>query len=122
MVTLKQEIRSSGDLWIKKNSKEAVEKEKLIMKEFFKENGHPSMIRLLSFIATILAAVICIFILILSAGAKPVVLNNTFIPADVTVIRELIYLAGTLLMFAFGGKAVQKYAEREISHESGGKD
>ena len=83
------------------------------MKEFFKENGHYSMIRLLSFIAIITAVIVCAEILILSINTKPVILNNTFIPADVTVIRELIYLLGTLLLFAFGGKAVQKFAERE---------
>ena len=83
------------------------------MKEFFKENGHYSMIRLLSFIAVVSAVMVCAVILILSVNTKPVILNNAFIPADVTVIRELIYLLGTLLVFAFGGKAVQKYAERE---------
>ena len=84
------------------------------MKEFFKENGHASMIRLLSFIVILMAVTVCIVTVILSVKAKPVILNNILIPADVTVIRELIYLAGTLLMFAFGGKAVQKYAEREM--------
>jgi hypothetical protein len=83
------------------------------MKEFFKENGHFSMIRLLSFIVIVAAVIVCAVILILSVQAKPIILNNTFIPADVTVIRELIYLLGTMLVFAFGGKAVQKYAERE---------
>ena len=83
------------------------------MKEFFKENGHYSMMRLLSFITIVTSVVVCAMILILSFTTKPVILNNTFIPADVTVMRELIYLLGTLLVFAFGGKAVQKYAERE---------
>lgn len=87
------------------------------MNEFFKENGHPSMIRLLSFIVILLVVAVCVVTVILSVDAKPVILNNILIPADVTVIRELIYLAGTLLMFAFGGKAVQKYAEREINIE-----
>jgi O-antigen/teichoic acid export membrane protein len=89
------------------------------MKEFFKENGHYSMIRLLSFISISAAIVVCAVILILSAYAKPIIVNNTFIPADVTVIRELIYLTGTLMVFAFGGKAVQKYAERENNISAG---
>lgn len=87
------------------------------MKEFFNENGHPSMIRLLSFIVILMVVTVCIVTVILSVETKPVVLNNILIPADVMVIRELIYLAGTLLMFAFGGKAVQKFAEREINIE-----
>jgi hypothetical protein len=89
------------------------------MKEFFKENGHYSMIRLLSFISISAAIVVCAVILILSINTKPVIMNNIFIPADVTVIRELIYLTGTLLVFAFGGKAVQKYAERENNISAG---
>jgi hypothetical protein len=92
------------------------------MKEFFKENGHFSMIRLLSFIVILLVTAVCTVIVILSLIVKPETINGIYFPADTTVIRELIYLTGTLLMFAFGGKAVQKYAEREISITEPGED
>lgn len=89
------------------------------MREFFKENGHYSMIRLLSFIVIITAVIVCAVILIISLYVRPVIFNSTYLPPDVTVIRELIYLVGTLLVFSFGGKAVQKYAERENNISAG---
>ena len=75
------------------------------------------MMRLLSFLCIVMAIAVTAIVITLSLNAQPVILEQTVIPADFGIIRELIYLVGTLLIFAFGGKVGQKFAEREINVE-----
>jgi hypothetical protein len=71
------------------------------MKKFFVEGNDYSMMRLLSFLSVLTAIIVTCF-----------VISFVFIKADLSYIREMILLAGTLLGFGFGGKALQKFGEK----------
>jgi hypothetical protein len=71
------------------------------MKKFFVEGNDYSMMRLLSFLSVLTAIIVTGF-----------VIAFVFIKAELSYIREMILLAGTLLGFGFGGKALQKFGEK----------
>jgi hypothetical protein len=73
------------------------------MKKFFIEGNEYSMMRLLSFLSVCSALIISGFIICF-----------IFLKTDLTYIRESILLAATLLGFGFGGKAVQKFGEKNL--------
>lgn len=75
------------------------------------------MMRLLSFMITVTAIILCIVVIVLVCRTGALVINGVMVPADTSLIRELIWLIGALLMYAFGGKALQKWGERENSIE-----
>ncbi|MFA5405654.1 MAG: hypothetical protein WC358_12040 [Ignavibacteria bacterium] len=72
------------------------------MKKFFIEGNEYSMMRLLSFLSVSTAIIVTGF-----------VIAFVFIKAELTYIREMILLTGTLLGFGFGGKVLQKYREKD---------
>ncbi|MCX6165316.1 MAG: hypothetical protein NTU73_10755 [Ignavibacteriae bacterium] len=72
------------------------------MKKFFIEGNDYSMMRLLSFLSVFTAIIITGF-----------VIAFVFIKIELLYIQEMILLAGTLLGFGFGGKALQKFGERK---------
>lgn len=71
------------------------------MNKFFIEGNEYSMMRLISFLSVCSALIISGFVICF-----------IFLKEDITYIRESILLAGTLLGFGFGGKAVQKFSEK----------
>jgi hypothetical protein len=75
------------------------------------------MMRLGFFILICVVIMLVIAVIVLAFNTGAVMSNGVMIPADTSIIRELIWLVGTILMFAFGGKAVQKYGEREVNIE-----
>ena len=74
----------------------------MFITKYFQTDNNFSLIRLLSFITVMtglmLSAILLIFILF---------------KVDVSYIREIIFLVSILLGFGFGGKVVQKFAEKE---------
>ncbi len=70
------------------------------MNKFFIEGNEYSMMRLLSFISIVSALIVSGFTIVF-----------VFLKTDITYIREMILLSGTLLGFGFGGKAIQKFGE-----------
>lgn len=71
------------------------------MNKFFIEGNEYSMMRLLSLLSVCSALIISGFVICF-----------IFLKTDISYIRESILLAGTLLGFGFGGKAVQKFGEK----------
>ena len=76
------------------------------MKEFLSESGTASLTRLASAVTIIIGLLIAITIVVMA-----------FLKIEITYIREIIWLVGIILGFGFGGKVVQKFAEREHSNE-----
>lgn len=72
------------------------------MKKFFIDGNDYSMMRLLSFLSVLTAIIITGFVIVF-----------VFVKAELSYIREMILLSGTLLGFGFGGKALQKFGERK---------
>lgn len=84
---------------------------------FKEDNSDFSMMRFVTFILVMAAIAITIVICILAFNTGAITNNGVLIPADTSIIRELTWLVGALLGFAIGGKATQKFAERETNIE-----
>jgi positive regulator of sigma E activity len=78
----------------------------MLITKYFQTDNNFSLIRLLSFV-TVLAG------LLLSALLQIFIL----LKIDVIYIREIIFLVSILLGFGFGGKVVQKFAEKDEKEE-----
>lgn len=72
------------------------------MKKFFIEGNEYSMVRLLSFISVTTAVV-----------ATGFIIAFVFAGTELSYIKEMILLVGTLLGFGFGGKVIQKFGENK---------
>jgi hypothetical protein len=85
---------------------------------FKEDHSDFSMIRFVTFILVMAAIALCLVIAVLSFNTGAIINNGVMLPADTSIIRELTWLVGVLLGFAIGGKATQKWAERENNTET----
>lgn len=81
-------------------------------KEFFSSNkDNASMMRLISFLAFVLCAVLSIVWVVFGG----ILLAFDAVEKNITLLRELSYLIITLFMAGVLGKGIQKFAEREVN-------
>jgi uncharacterized Fe-S cluster-containing radical SAM superfamily protein len=85
---------------------------------FKEDNSDFSMMRFVTFILVMAVIAVVAVIVILAFNTGAVISNGVMLPADTSIIRELAWLVGILLGFAIGGKATQKWAERENTTET----
>ena len=76
------------------------------MKDYLSESGNASLMRLAAAVTIIVGLCIAVTVVVMS-----------FLKIELAYIREIIWLVGIILGFGFGGKVVQKFAEREHSNE-----
>lgn len=74
--------------------------------QYLDSDNTKSLMRLNSFLAVLISIILTAFIIIF-----------IFLKCDVVYIREVVFLIGVWLGFGFGGKAIQKFAERENTFE-----
>lgn len=96
---------------------------KTFLKGFFLDDtGAPSMMRGIQFICVLATLMLAVVIVNIALNTQPLVLDSagvkTIVPADTSVIKELIFFALAVLGITTTGKFVQSFAERNITTDS----